>query len=200
MARAASTDFLQSFRFHVALIEAAGEYNPLQPSGIIDDLYVGGEAGFQSVTLPELSAEPVEYREGTWKYTKKFVGPPTVSDSTLIRGVTSKDTAFFQWAIAAISGGEYRVDLDIQQFARTDLAGGGDPSEMSELPSQVSRSYICHECEPTRCKPGADMDATSGEVSMQEVDFALEWFEVKSNTPLDGSNILPQAYATEATE
>ena len=104
MARSQATDFLQSFRFHVKSLNRAGDFpDPLQFGS---DAGINGEAGFQSVTLPELSTEAVEYREGTFKYTKKQPGVPTVSDVTMMRGVVKTDTDFYDWLIRGISGGE----------------------------------------------------------------------------------------------
>lgn len=186
MARAAKSDFLQNFRFHVSVDAGV---NGLVPDPAVEEVHSSGVAGFQSCTLPELTVEGTEYREGTFKYMKKFPGLPTVSDCTLIRGVTARDTMFFRWCMSAASGGEYRADISISQYARTQMSAQGSPAENTEVPAIASRIYKCHECMPIRVKPGADLDATSGEVSMQEVDFALEWFEIVAAEAPDGSGI-----------
>ena len=173
MARAQATDFLQGFRFHVEVMESKGD-NPLLFS---TETGVQSLAGFQSVTLPELTAEAVEYREGTYKYTKKFSGVPTVGDATLMRGVSKKDTAFFDWVVAAISGAEYRCDIKIMQFGRENMPTA-DAGEYAKVHATAARIYKCYQCVPTRVKPTADFDATSSEISMAEVDFALEYFTI----------------------
>ena len=99
MARAQNTDYMQNFRFHVRTYETKMEVDPILFEGD-----PGGEAGFQSVTLPELSNEATEYREGTSTYTKKYPGPPTVSDITLMRGIAQRDSAFWEWARGAAEG------------------------------------------------------------------------------------------------
>ena len=188
MARAQATDFLQNFRFHVETIAQAGlGWNPINYDRTgASNTGVDSKAGFQSCSLPDVSMDAVEYREGTYKYTKKFAGVPTVSDVSLMRGVVVKDTAFYDWIIRAISGAEYRADIQIKQFTRNNMVlpeGAADPEysvgENGKTPTRCARTYICHECVPTRGKPGADLDATSSEVAMAECDFALEWFEVK---------------------
>jgi phage tail-like protein len=188
MARAQATDFLQNFRFHVETVDQAGTgWNPINYTRTGEsNTGVDSKAGFQSCSVPDVSMDAVEYREGTYKYTKKFAGVPTVSDVSLMRGVVVKDTAFYDWIIRAISGAEYRADIRIEQYTRNNMVlpeGAADPQysvgENAKIPTRCARTYICHECLPTRGKPGADLDATSSEVAMAECDFALEWFEVK---------------------
>ena len=176
MARIQATDFLLSFRFQVSMTEFAKPGDI--PKYLSHDRADDGQAGFQSVTLPEMTIEATEYREGTYKYTRKFPGPPTISEVSCMRGVVRKDTAFFDWCVAAISGSEYRATITIAQYTRDDLPAEFDVNEFSELPNNASREYICYECVPVRVKPAGDLDATSGEVSMAEVDFAPEYFAI----------------------
>ena len=171
-ARLEATDFLLSFRFQVTMLEA-----PEGGEGYLKGTPETGDAGFQSVTLPEMTIEATEYREGTYKYTKKFPGPPTISEVSCMRGVVKADTGFFDWCLAAIAGGEYRANISILQFGREDFTTAGF-SEFTAAPSSAARTYNCYECVPVRVKPAGDMDATSGEVSMAEVDFAPEYFNI----------------------
>ena len=68
MARPETTDFLQNFRFHVSVASSstdAPDTDPLkykQAGGPA----IGGEAGFQSVSIPDVTIESTEYREGTF--------------------------------------------------------------------------------------------------------------------------------------
>lgn len=163
MARPEVSDVLQSFRFHVVSENNNIEYSDNQR----------GQAGFQSVTLPELSVEPVEYREGHHTYTQKYPGVPTVTDVTMIRGVTKRDTAFYRWVKAAAEGGEYRTNLTVYHFPRD---AKRSPDKVADL--SKARLYNLYECVPTRVKFAGDLDATSGEVSMAEVDVAVEYFDL----------------------
>lgn len=187
MARAQATDFLQNFRFHVETVDKAGSgWDPINYVRTGDNnTGVDSKAGFQSCSLPDVSMDAVEYREGTYKYTKKFAGVPTISDVSLMRGVVVKDTVFYDWIIRAVSGAEYRADIVINQFTRNNMVlaeGAPDAAysvgENGKIPTRCARSYKCYECLPTRAKPAGDLDATSSEVAMGECDFALEWFEV----------------------
>lgn len=171
MPRAAVDDLMQAFRFHVVAFKADGT-NPLQFSRP-GDYDGGGEAGFQSVTQPELTVEPVEYREGTMQWTVKMPGPPTVSDCTLMRGIAKADTTFYDWVRDSVDGDEYRCDVTIYHYQRTEM-GSATQSEVSD----DFRRIECYNCIPTRAKPGGDFDSMSGEVSLAEVDFALEKFQI----------------------
>ena len=175
MARIQATDFLLSFRFQVRMVELA---NGEAPDYLNFERPDDSQAGFQSVTLPEMTIEATEYREGTYKYTRKFPGPPTISEVSCMRGVVRADTSFFDWCVAAISGSEYRATINIAQFTREDLPQPETPFEFTELPTIAARNYTCYECVPVRVKPAGDLDATSGEVSMAEVDFAPEYFAI----------------------
>jgi len=170
MTRAAVDDLMQGFRFHV-IATKADESNPLEFARQ-GDFEGGGEAGFQSVTIPELTIEPVEYREGTFKWTQKYPGPPTVSDCTLMRGVAKADTTFYDWVKDSVDGDEYRANVVIYHYQRTEM-GSASQAEVSD----DIRRVACYNCVPTRAKPSGDFDSMSGEISLGEVDFAMESFE-----------------------
>jgi phage tail-like protein len=183
MARPKSTDFLHNFRFHV-LVQGFGVGGDpqLKTGGIKPD------AGFNSVSTPEASHDAVEYREGHYIYTKKYVGMPTVSDVSLSRGVALADGTFWTWMKDIIEGnGEYRATVSIFHFHRDSkpatsttqpnteqsIAHGDDDKGVIE--------YICHEAFPIRHKVSSDLDATASEVSIQELDLAVEYFEVNDH-------------------
>lgn len=174
MARPQETDFLQGFRFHVELFDNTSDVDFLQN---VDptDVHVGGKAGFQSVTLPELTNDAAEYREGIYKFTKKFPGVPTFGDITLQRGVVKTDTGFFDWVIAAVNGGEYRSNVRIMHYHRSDVEPGMDEA----VPGNPSREYLCYNSFPIRVKPAGDLDSTATDISLTEMDIAIEYFEVK---------------------
>ena len=162
--RNANTDYYHNFRFHVK-VEG--------PGGI--DYLDSESAGFNTCTLPELTTEATEYREGIWIYTRKYPGIPTVSDVSLGRGVTRKRSTFYRWMIYCIEGGEYRARMTIYQYHRV----GKEPAERAVRDDLAyAKKYVCEECLPTRMKPAGDLDATSSDVSIQELDIAIERFKV----------------------
>jgi len=180
MARDISTDFLHSFRFHANTI--GDGYDPLQAPG-------NPEAGFNNMTTPELTIESVEYKEGLDIYPRKYPGAPTVNEITLSRGVTFIDTSFWEWARATVEGSEaYRVDLAILHYhrggylstPRATLATADIITHVKSDEATPARRYELYEAFPIRHKPAADLDATSAEVSLMELDVAFESFNVFS--------------------
>jgi len=171
MARAISTDFYQNFRFHVMMVQGTG----VSASEVFGKATT---AGFNSVTIPELSMEATEYREGTATYTKKFAGIPSFDAITMTKGVTRDDTDFWLWANKAAKGGEYRADLKILHFSRADVEqlDGTGAAICKETGSY--RAYMCYDCVPTRLKLTADMDATGSDVSISEMEVAVERVEL----------------------
>lgn len=172
--RAAADDLMQGFRFHVTAIRKENG-DPLAFNRGTGFEEGGGQAGFQNCTIPEVSLEPVEYREGISKWTQKYVGPPTVADCTLARGVSKRDTAFFDWIMAALNGDEYRADITIWHFHRTEMGKASDPKNIDD---STMRGYVCSNCVPTRVKPAMDFDSMAGEVSLTEIDFAIEGVDI----------------------
>lgn len=174
--RAASTDLMQGFRYHVVARQDGTDVDPLQgvEDGDIARGAGGAQAGFQSVTIPELSVEVAEYREGTFKWTQKYPGVPTISDITLMRGISKRDTSFYKMVKASIDGEEYRADVSIYHYQRAEM----DLATSAEV-GDDTREISCGYCFASRAKPAGDFDSNSGEVSLAEVDIAIEKFEIK---------------------
>ena len=172
--RAAKDDLMQSFRFHATAMDEVGA-NPLEFTGRGDGFEGGGQAGFQSITLPEVSVEATEYREGTFVWTQKYPGPPTVSECTLMRGVAKGDMTFYDWVMAGVNGKAYRATVTIWHYQRAEMGLAEQSSTQDSI-----RRVECYEAFAMRAKPGGDLDSASGEVSLAEVDFACEWFVLKA--------------------
>ena len=181
MARAQATDPLHNFRYHVRVtgIDGLGD-DPLQPGG--SPLAEGyspastAEAGFQAASTPEYTTEVAEYREGLTTYTRKFPGVPTTNEVTLSRGVARFDTTFYAWVVAGIEGREYRADVTYFHAQREGRTHPFNPDD--DFTPQNSKRYILREAFAMRVKPAADMDATSSDISLAEVDIAYENFEI----------------------
>ena len=180
--RPKAQDFLHNFRFHVRVDGFGASGNSQLKTGEVTP-----SAGFNAVTTPEAAHDAVEYREGHFIYTQKFVGLPTISDITMSRGVALSDGTFWNWMKDVIEGNaEYRATISIFHFHRdskpetsttvgavntkqTIAAGSTDPGLIE---------YKCYEAFPIRHKVSSDLDATASEVSIQELDLAIEYFEV----------------------
>lgn len=156
MARAIDTDLYHNFRFHV--VDPAG--------GNLDTV-----AGFTKATIPAISNEPVEYREGVFKWTRKFPGIPKVGECELTKGVVKKNSDFLKWMLKPINGGQnYRSDLLIQEYHISDEFG------INGTPSRIIR---IKEVFPTEFKPSSDHDASQAEISVQTLKLAVEEIEVE---------------------
>lgn len=177
MARAKSTDYLHNFRFHV-IVSGFGE-------GASYQLGTNGNndvvtAGFNTCSTPEATQEAVEYREGHYIYTKKYSGLPSISDISLSRGVAKGDGTFWKWMKSVIEGSEeYRADLRILHFHRDSKPLTTSPASTEQKATEAgSIEYACKQAFPIRHKVSSDLDATGSEVSIQELDLAIEHFDV----------------------
>lgn len=175
MARAEDSDYLQNFRFHAYVMNDAQK--AFLQTGGTNELFTadGGKAGFQSITLPDRTFEATEYREGTHKYTKKFPGPATYGESSFMRGITQRESAFYDWGSANEGGATYRADIIVQHFHRDDGTAESGSEGFSDEPV---RTYRYHQAFCIRDKPSGDLDATSGEVSIAELDVAMEFYQL----------------------
>lgn len=186
MSRAKSTDFLHNFRFHVVVLgyginETTAQVGTLGSEGTVS-------AGFNACSAPEVSHDAVEYREGHYVYTRKFVGLPTVADITLSRGVALTEGALWTWMKDVVdAGNEYRAKVNIYHIHRdmkgvtTTTDAAGDMKIVTDGNAGY-RVYHCLECFPLRYKASSDLDATASEVSVQELDLAMEQFTIENVT------------------
>lgn len=154
MGRSSVDDPLKAFRFRVEV-----------------DGFV--RAAFMEVSGLESTTEVVEYREGGDNATV-LKSPGLTSFANLVfkrgqfvRSTRGGDDDFAQWAkqvFDVTSGGapmDFRRTLDIVQYHR-------DGSE--------AKRHRVVECWPTRFKPMGDLNATSNDNSIQELEVVNEGF------------------------
>ena len=158
-ARPQSEDLFYSNRF--ALVFEGG---PLQSSIVY---------GFQSLSMPEQSIEQMEYSEGIFTYSRIYPGRSSFGTVTCGKGVTKGDSQLAKWIRRASEGWNYRSDVVIYQYHRTDLAGFIRYTDRT--PSRKIRLYSAL---PVRFKAGSDFDAMSSEISIQEIEIAYERFVI----------------------
>jgi len=180
MARPLASDFLHSMRFQVKL--------SCENAALVNSFTGSPEAGFNNVSTPEATVEAVEYKEGTDIYTRKYPGNPSMSDCTLSRGVAVQRAGFWQWVRQIMEGvGDYRGELQINHYHRTGFMTrsfpGNYPGEMASAnPDRLGtpdRRYTLFEAFPIRCKIAGDLDATSSEISLEEIDVSYEYFDLE---------------------
>lgn len=163
MARAQSSDLLHNFRFQVTDVKSGG-------GSFLGTEEKRGEkfpqAGFSQCSMPSITVESATYREGLWRYTKKFPGIPTLEAITLQRGVAKAESALYKWVLACVKGEEYRADVTVAHFHRENDAA---PARRIHLKNAFATGH----------KPGADLDANSSDVSIAEVTVDYESFDVE---------------------
>ena len=145
MARAVTSDPLLSNKYVVSFVD----------SGFVS------HAGFSQVSLPEMSIETAEYREGLNSFSKKFPLRATFSTVTLSRGITLQESGFYNWIMKCIDGRGYRNNILIKQFHRNDVQGLFDYTN-----AKPSRVIECFYCFPIRFRPSGDLDAHASEVAI----------------------------------
>lgn len=191
MARAATDDFMQVFRFHVTSELAQPQEENVQDPLSFDKAPDGSQAGFMNCTHPEYTINQVEYRDGLQVFPVHQPGLVSTNELTLSRGVVRRDTTFLDWAFRYFRGLSYRADLNILQFTQDTLI---DRRQVQPLGNgaQVNRLIRVEEAFPIRVRPGGDFDASSDEVSMQEIDVKFERFEITDDN-------LPPGFQTATT-
>lgn len=181
MARAQKTDYLSSMRFFVDISNATGGNVNLGTTAT-------GSTGFQTCSTPEVSVDAVQYKEGTWIYPKKFPGIPSMSDVSLSRGVTRGDSTLWAWLKQIIEGsGEYRVDMAIKQYHRDNTlvgtaSGSTNLTNIDIVNGKPARTYTLNEAFPVRHKVASDLDASSSEIGIMELDLTYEYFSIIEGT------------------
>jgi phage tail-like protein len=77
------------------------------------------QAGFTDVTLPDSSVDPVEYREGTDKYTRKLAGFWKEGNVSLKWGITDS-TQLYDWYKSCKEGNVQRKNVAIKLMDEND--------------------------------------------------------------------------------
>lgn len=138
---------------------------------------------FTSATSPEINVELRDIKPGNWEYQRRVVKGASVSPITLGRGVNFYDSDFYNWITNAIRGIQpVRRNLALVHFLswrvlRQAVGEGGIGPEQggSSLIERVpGRVWMLYNCVPTRYKAGSDFDATSSDVSIQELEVQPE--------------------------
>ncbi len=181
MARSRIFDRLQNYSFWI--FDASGfAGNPL--FSVFDPIL-----GFSSITAPETTLELKEIQPGNWEYKRRVVKSADTSGINLQRGAQFFDSDFFLWLTNALRGIQpVRRNLILIQFlGQGFLPARGGPGEISyegAMPAVAilgqripGRAWFLYGCLPTRYKAGGDFDATSGEVSVQELEVQPEFVD-----------------------
>ncbi|MFA4971296.1 MAG: phage tail protein [bacterium] len=170
-------DLLQSHRFWLL---------DLVPSSTFPFFVLGSPImGYQSITMPELTLEVDEVKQVNSMYKKYVYSGGSVGAITLMRGARCYDDTFYQWITRALRGIDMVPrNLLLIQFTNINTKNKDDLEVMLPIAIEAwessqflpGRVWLLWNAIPTRYKPGSDMDATSGEVSIMELDVQVEAF------------------------
>lgn len=165
-------DYLNNYRFHVIDVTFGA------PS-VLNLSY-----GFARVSMPELTVETREIKEGVLE-NKHFVAHAvSVGQVVLERGVSIFNSDFSDWIIPVIRGVKnQRRNLllvqfsDTSLFASTDQGAGGGVGDLlnqflnfSDLLSRLpARAWMLYDCIPVHYKAGSDLDALGNEISIAQL-------------------------------
>ena len=119
--------------------------------------------GFREVTIPEMTAEPIEYREGNEKSStvRKIPGLEKYGNINLKRGITDS-TALYDWydeAILKNNKESMRRNITIEY--------------LDEKGETAIKTWNCINCWPTKYK-AADINATANEIAIEELELVTE--------------------------
>lgn len=203
MARIRFMDNLQTYAFHLADVTPS-----LAPPFYAMGMGLG--VSFSSCSMPEITLEVESFRQLSSMYQTHVISGASVGPVSFSRGVMSLDSTFYRWINRSIVGSD-RVHRDLCLLHAASIAPlhnlgedykGGDgltPSNGSvKLGADASsygmfralgKGFILHNCIPTRYKAGSDLDATSSEVSVAELEVQPEYVTEFSLDPLQLTDI-----------
>jgi len=138
--------------------------------------------GFQSITMPEITLNTDESKQVNSMYPFQTYIGANVSPITLTRGCRVYDDTFYQWVQRAIRGIDMNprnllliqyTDINLSTYtgASVEMPVAMEAWEVAQfLPG---RAWLLWDAIPVRYKAGTDLDGTSGEVSIMELDIAI---------------------------
>jgi len=100
-------------------------------------------AGFSSITMPEMSIESEEIREGTSNFIHHVLGKASMNSITLQKGVTPFNSDFWRWTVACLNGNNTDSSYGVTSFL-ADLAGAVALQGLPPVPGKRRNMLIMH--------------------------------------------------------
>lgn len=188
MARSHLGDLLQNYAFWLVDID---------PSARPPFFVLGGPLyGFNTVTHPEISVETEEITQmnSPWKV-RSFAGAD-VGAITLSRGVRFYDSSMYSWIDRYIEGtdvGQRNLLLLHNMSASLGEIPSAPTPDFIEIFRIPGKAWLLWDCVPTRYKAGSDLDGTSGDVAISEIDIQPTRIEEFSLDPVRIADSLSSA-------
>lgn len=177
MARSASVDPLDKFRFVVAWSsDGDSESTPT------------AKVGFHDVQMPKRTTNEITYRDGADPdINQKSPGLSNMEDVVMSRGLIAQDdnNEFYKWASAVHRPTEGHVGRDALTAVTTGGASNNFRKDVTitqlDREGQPARRWVAYNAWPKAFTPGSDLDASEdGEKSLEQITLAYEDFkEVK---------------------
>ena len=143
-------------------------------------------------------------------YQTHVISGASVAPITMSRGVLPIDSTLYRWLKRSINGSD-RVHRDLVLMHATNFAPlhqigsdyktpsgapapnsvktGGDVSTPYGMFRVFGKGFILHNTLPVRYRAGSDLDATSSEVSVAELEVQPEYITEFSGDPLQLTDI-----------
>lgn len=189
MARSASVDPLEKFRFSVSWSNA-GDSEPTALTRV----------GFHDVQMPKRTTTKINYREGIDRdINQHSAGLTSMEDVVLHRGVIIADPndEFYKWASAVHNPSVGSSGVGQSSARPSDAASNKYRKDitisMLDREGNVARSWVLYQAWPLHFEPGSDLNAAEdGDKSMESLTLAFEDFqEVKLDN--SGSAVTPSS-------
>ena len=172
-------DRLQSYAFHLVDISPSAR----APFWTLHQL---NGAGFTTCSAPSYTVETEAIGQINSRHKMHYAKSLECGSITLTRGVSAYDSSMYRWLMRSSMGEDYtHRNLVLIHFM------GFSPYDQAVLNNNVygmvrlfGKAYVLYNCLVTSYNAGSDFDATSGEVSIAELEIQPEYFSEVSLDPL----------------
>lgn len=196
MARSASVDPLEKFRFTLSWSDSLGS-----------EATKTTKVGFHDVQMPKRSTNKIEYREGSDPDINQISpGLSSMEDIVLSRGLVIDDAdegknEFYQWMSSVhkpTSGhGPRGVATGVTSNGASNTYKKDVTISMYDREGSVARKWVVYNAFPINFVPGSDLDASEdGEKSLEQLTLAYEDFQemkLEGASEKDVSDSFPSA-------
>jgi len=172
MARTTDTDPLSNFNFYLIDVPIAGVIPVAFPFKIGQNASQGQLLSFKSITIPTMELQIKEIQEGNWPFKHNVpLGFVNTGQVTIASAVTSLSMDFFLWFHQAVYG----------KFGPRRNFTIAHTRQDQTIPRRI---ILLEGCIPVSWKPSSDFDATSSDISIEELTMAVNRVEVTPGVPI----------------
>lgn len=172
MARSQDTDPLQNFNYYMLDVPAPAIPPIAFPFKTGQNASEQKLLSFKSITIPEVTLETKEIREGNWPFKHVIpLGFVSTGECTIQSAITPLSLDFYLWFHQAVYGiGAPRRNFTVVHTRQDKL--------------EPRRIIVLEGCIPIGWKPSSTFDASSSEVSIEELTMSVHRVEVLPGVPI----------------